>query len=144
MLTCFFVGCQPNGVTGATGGFLNYLKHMLAQRGISISEFARTTGISQPAMNRIVNGKSRIESIRAENFLRIAWNLGISAEQLYFGEDTYDDAKRDIDRVYATTSRQGRDAMAANARGIDAAYPHHDPLFDALQSTEAVEHGQSA
>ena len=80
-------------------------------------------------MHRIVRGQVNLTSISAEHFLRIAHGLGLSAEQLYFGDASYDADKSTIDRVYATTSEYGRRAMLANAIGISYAYQTNDGYY---------------
>ena len=100
----------------------NRLKEMLAERGLTVSEVARQPGIIQPTLHRIVNNRVKLSSITAVNFLRIAHGLGLSAEELYFGDTSYDERKNRIDRVYATTNNAGRDAMLANAIGVEASF----------------------
>ena len=102
-------------------------------RGLSISEFARQTGISQPTMHRIVNDQVSISLITAENFMRISHGLGLSAEQLWFGDMSYDIEKNTIDRVFATTCLDGRKAMLANAVGISHAYPKYDGYLPTIR-----------
>ena len=104
----------------------NRLKEMLATRGLSVSEFARMTGISQPTLHRIVNGVTNLDGISAVNFMSIAHGLGLSAEQIYFCDMNYDKEKSFIDRIWATTSPEGRKAMLANAYGIMQSYPQRD------------------
>ena len=104
----------------------NNLKELLAQRNLTVSEFARITGISQPTMHKIVNGRTDIASVTAKNFMRIAHGLGLSAEQLYFGDLGYDRDKAEIDRVFATTCTEGRQAILASAIGVERTFPSHD------------------
>ena len=104
------------------GAVMNNLNELLEARGLTVSEFARQTGITQPTMHRIVHGQVNLTNISAEHFLRIAHGLGLSAEQLYFGDASYDMSKSTIDRVFATTNNDGRHAMLANAIGISHAY----------------------
>ena len=108
---------------------MNNLNELLETRGLTVSEFARQTGITQPTMHRIVHGQVNLTSISAEHFMRIAHGLGLSAEQLYFGDSSYDMGKSTIDRVFATTSRDGRHAMLANAIGISRAYESNDGYY---------------
>jgi transcriptional regulator with XRE-family HTH domain len=104
----------------------NRLKELIAMRGFTVSEFARRTGVKQPTMHKIVEGKVRLESIQAEHFMRIACGLGISAEELYFGDTSYDAMKSLVDRVFATTCMEGRQAIVANAIGVSHAYRRID------------------
>lgn len=104
----------------------NNLKELIAIRGLSVSEFARMTGIPQPTMHRIVSGQVHIEGITALNFLKIAHGLGLSAEELYYGDLSYDADKSTVDRVFARTCDDGRKAMLANALGVESAYPLYD------------------
>lgn len=115
---------------------------MLSVRGLTVSEFARQTGIAQPTMHRIVHGKVDLSGISVDRFLRIAHGLGVSAEQLYYGDSSYDRGKVVIDRVYATSRREGRQAMVANAIGVSHTYPMCDgrilpPLTDDLETLKA-------
>ncbi len=100
----------------------NNLKALLKERGLSVSELARQTGISQPTLNRIVNAKVNLNSISVTNFLKIAHGLGLTVEQLYFGEMCFETNKYLIDRAYALTSKEGRRAMVANAMGVMRVY----------------------
>jgi transcriptional regulator with XRE-family HTH domain len=104
----------------------NNLKELLDARGLTVSEFARQTGIPQPTLYRIVNGQVNLEGITAVNYIRIAHGLGLTVEQLYFGNKSYDDKKALLDRIYATTSDEGRSAMLANAFGVYRAYPKQE------------------
>ena len=107
----------------------NNLKAMLAQRGYTVSAFSRLVGIPQPTMHRIVNEQKDLTAISADHFLRIAHGLGLSAEQLFFGDASYDAKKVGIDRVYATTCNEGREAMYANAMGVEAVYAPYDDFY---------------
>jgi len=114
---------------GQGGIMQNNLKTMLVQRGLSVSGFSRMVGIPQPTMHRIVNSQEDLSAISAEHFLRIAHGLGLSAEQLYYGDATYDAKKMAIDRVFAATCKEGREAMYANAIGVEASYPPHEEFY---------------
>ena len=103
------------------------LRALLAERDLTVSEFARMTRIPQPTIHRIVNGQVDIRHITASHFMRIAHGLGLSGDELYFGDIGYDDSKRFVDRVYATTTVEGRQAMLANAMGVEQAFAHRDP-----------------
>ena len=104
----------------------NNLKELLAMRNMTVSEFARQTGIPQPTLHRIVNKRVQLESVTAINYLRIAHGLGLSAEQLYYGDFSYDHDKSTIDRIYAQTCNEGREAMLANAYGVQHTYMPYD------------------
>ena len=107
----------------------NNLKHLLEQRGLTVSELARICGISQPTLHKIVSGRVNLLYTKAENYIRIAHGLGLSTEQLYYGDMSYDERKYLIDRVYASTTNDGRRAMLANAVGIERGYPHNEPYY---------------
>ena len=99
------------------------LKRLLEESGMSVSEFARRTGIQQSTLHRIVNGQVNAASVTVGNFMRIAHGLGLSAEELYYDEVLGGREKRLIDTVYAMTGQDGRRAMLANALGVRDAYP---------------------
>lgn len=117
---------------------MHSLREMLAIRGITVSEFSRLTGIPQPTMHRIVNNRENLMGISAARFIRIAHALGRSAEELYFGDDSYDESKELIDRVFATTSAAGRQAMTANAIGVQQAFPAQDGIIPSLMHDEII------
>ena len=107
----------------------NNLKALLKARGYSVSEFARLTNIPQPTMSRIVSGPVNIDGITAINFLRIAHGLGLTAEEFYYGDASFDRDKSTVDRVFATTTYEGRKAMLANALGVESAYASYDAHY---------------
>lgn len=115
---------------------VNRLKEMLAFRGMSVSELSRLSGVSQPTLDRIVNGKVNIEAVNAKNFLRIAHGLGLSAEQLCFCDMSYDARKRLIDRAYAQTTPEGRHALLAAAVGVMRLYPPETPFMPAIADAD--------
>ncbi len=100
----------------------NNLKALLEERDLSISELARQTDIAPSTLNRIVNGKVNIDSISVVHFLKLAHGLGLTVEQLYYGDMNYEANKHLIDRAYTLTSTEGRRAMVANAIGVARAY----------------------
>jgi transcriptional regulator with XRE-family HTH domain len=70
------------------------LKHLIAQEGISEAELSRRCGVTQPMINRIVNG--RTNNPKLKTLLRISRYFGISisalVESLVFEEASKTDA----------------------------------------------------
>lgn len=105
------------------------IAYLLQLRGISVSELARAAGVPQSTLHRIVSGETRTSSVGVGTFIRISRALGMSVEELYFDDPTYDRLKNGIDTVYANTSLAGRQAMLANALGVNRAYGPRDALL---------------
>lgn len=114
------------------------LELMLEERGLTVSEFAREIGISQSTVYRIVMGETRISSVTVGNFIKIAHGLGLTVEELYFDDPYFNRAKNRIDTIYNTTSHAGRQAMLANALGVEETYNDFDgyilPSIDLLDA----------
>lgn len=98
------------------------IKELIEERGMSVSSFARAIGLSQPTLYRILNGEVNIERIGVNNFMRIAHGLGLTAEALYYDLDVDDLAKAEIDSTYSATTAEGRRALLATAKGVQATY----------------------
>lgn len=60
---------------------------VLAEGGISVSEFARKLGVSRVALSRVVNGRA---AVSADMALRLAAALGGSAESWLRMQVAYD------------------------------------------------------
>lgn len=102
------------------------LELMLEERGLSVSEFARIVGIPQSTLYRIVTGETNISSVTVGNFIKISHGLGLSVEELYFDEPQFNRAKNRIDTIYSMTTHAGRQAMLANALGVEETYTEWD------------------
>ena len=59
------------------------LMGLLAQKGWDAGSFAQRIGISPSAFSRIARGDVPLETVGVGTFIRIAQELGISAEELY-------------------------------------------------------------
>jgi transcriptional regulator with XRE-family HTH domain len=93
------------------------IKLLISESGMSIAGFARKVGVPQPTLHRIANGEVSYDSMSVGNFMKIAHGLGLSAEELYYDEPHHVEDKREIDVVYNSTTRAGREALLACARG---------------------------
>ena len=64
-------------------------KEYLESRGISRYQLAKISGVSQPIIQRLMDGSREIKGIRLENAVKIATALEISVEKLFeLGEES--------------------------------------------------------
>lgn len=67
---------------------LNFrIAKLMDERGLKPYPFAKNIGIASSTMTSIYKGKVKFENISISTFLKIAHGLGMTAEQLYYGED---------------------------------------------------------
>lgn len=79
----------------------NRIRTILAQlkesQGISVPEFAERCGL-QPTTIYSVRKKDSMDKIQIDTFLKIAHGLGMTAEELYYGEAWNSDNQAATDR----------------------------------------------
>lgn len=100
------------------------LRHLIEESGYSIAAYARMVDVPQSTLQRIVSGDVRLSAVTVGTFLKIAHGLGLTAEELLYDDCHYTEAKREVDRAYASTSIEGRLAMVACARGVLDTFPN--------------------
>lgn len=91
--------------------------------GFSVNSFADHIGMPQSSLHRIVSDEAPFENVSVGTGVRIAQGLGMSVEQLYYGDDMRDRQKRELSEIFDGIDPAGRSALLACARGIWDAYP---------------------
>lgn len=111
----------------------NKIAALLDERGISIAQFARDTGVKYQTLYSICTGSVKYENIGIGTFIKIARGFGMDAEELYDGTYMLDPVLSEIKSTYRQTTPEGKRFMAANAKTVRELY----------QSDEAKNDGQN-
>ena len=114
----------------------NAIKETLDARGLKPTPFAREIGIPTSTMFSIYRGQVAFGKITIENFLKIAHGLGMTAEELYYGEQparSYADPRQGrINEQYEGMNERGQQRAADSVDDI-----HSNPAN--LKSAEALD-----
>lgn len=95
----------------------NRVKQILEDRNISVAKFSRDHSITASTLYAIVDGTTKFEKISISTFLKIADGFGMTAEELYYGEDRarraqYSDPRQeDINQSYEVMNENGRSTL---------------------------------
>jgi transcriptional regulator with XRE-family HTH domain len=85
---------------------------------VTYRELARRCGIPEPTLHS-ARRRETIDGLSIDTFIHIAHGLGLTAEQLYSGEDSgnkYADPRQaEINEVFDSVTEQGKDVMWTNA-----------------------------
>lgn len=99
----------------------NKLTRLFKEKDLNISEFSRRSGVPYGTMYDIARGKTPFEKIGISTFIKIANEFGMSAEEL-LGEREVEPLRFELCQIFDTLSFDGRRALIACARGIEAEY----------------------
>lgn len=102
------------------------IARLMDERGLKPFPFAKSIGVKSSTMTSIYKGKVTFEKISIGNFLKIAHGLGMTAEQLYYGEDMSEDGmdrasslapdEREIVDGYRAADERQRERLLDDAR----------------------------
>ena len=85
---------------------------------VTYRELARRCGIPEPTLHS-ARRRETIDGLSIDTFIHIAHGLGLTAEELYYGEDSgnkYADPRQaEINEVFESVTEQGKDVMWTNA-----------------------------
>ena len=73
---------------GITTEELNCIQRAMLLLDMNTSQLSKLTGLSYTTAQNIATGKTDVAKMHVERFLKIAHGLGMTAEELYYGEDT--------------------------------------------------------
>ena len=65
---------------------MNRIKKLFEQRHIKAASFAREWDITPSTLYAILDGATSFENIRVGTFIKIAKGLGMTADELYYGD----------------------------------------------------------
>lgn len=100
---------------------------LMDERGLKPFPFSKEIGVPSSTMTSIYKGNVKFDGITISNFLKIAHGLGMTAEELYYGEKpeqpSMSPSERRIVDVYRATDTRGREniesAINREARYMD-------------------------
>lgn len=85
---------------------------------VTYRELARRCGIPEPTLHSARRRES-IDGLSIDTFIHIAHGLGMTAEELFYGEGSgnlYADPRQaEINEVFESVTEQGKDVMWTNA-----------------------------
>ena len=104
----------------------NCIQIAMADQSITAAELSRRSGVAYGTVYDIWAGKSHVEKMNIDTFLKIAHGLGMTAEELYYGkpaEKAYRDARQaSLNAHFETFNDRGRDELSTIAERMS-----HDP-----------------
>lgn len=92
----------------------NCIQKAMANQSLTAAELSRRSGVAYGTIYDISIGKTKVEKMAVEKFLKICRALGMTAEELYYGTPPSEKRSRGdpiFDRVaeqYATLNKRGR------------------------------------
>ena len=102
---------------------------IMREKGLKPFPFSKKIGIKPSTMSSIFNGEVTFENIRIETFLKIAQGLGMTAEELYYGDtnkapsNIYSDSRQqEANDIWNHVNETYRKQMWEHAKVIDMAY----------------------
>lgn len=100
---------------------------LLKSRGIKVSEFAREIGVNPSTLYNIASGKADLENISINVFIRIAHGLGMTPEELFYGDGGLDDDNSSGEDAlicsYRSMNEEGKNALLMVAEALAMRYP---------------------
>lgn len=104
---------------------MNCIQKVMAYQGISAAELSRRSGVPYGTVYDISIGKTRVEKMAVEKFLKIAHGLGMTAEELYYGEKQpiayADEREADIHRIWGELDEERRGRLHNTAQDMELA-----------------------
>lgn len=103
----------------------NPITEALKNKSLTVAEFSRQTGMSQQTLYNVVKKKS-IENISISTFIKIAQGLGMTAEELYYGESrtpraTYSDSRQEeLNGHYESLNEDSKDDLVGFVKSFAA------------------------
>jgi len=107
----------------------NRIGDLMRERGLKPFPFSKEIGVKSSTMTSIYKGKVNFENIRIDTFLKIAKGLGMTAEELFYGDEhkmhkhVYSDPRQqEANEIWSHVNEQYRAQMWEHAKVIDMAY----------------------
>lgn len=103
----------------------NPIAEALKNKSLTVAEFSRQIGMSQQTLYNVVKKKS-IENISIGTFIKIAQGLGVTAEELYYGEShaprvIYSDARQvELNGHYESLNEDSKDDLVGFVKSFAA------------------------
>ena len=98
----------------------NCIQKAMEDQGITAAELARRSGVPYGTVYDVSTGKTKVEKMAVEKFLKIAHGLGMTAEELYYGrppEREYADPRQEkLNSYYEQLNDESRGVLVKVAR----------------------------
>lgn len=92
---------------------------LIKKRFKNLSEFSRLSDVPYGTLYDIASGKTKFEKIGIGVFMKIAHGLGMTAEELYYGEavrmEFADPSQEALNVFWESMNTRGREALLASA-----------------------------
>ena len=115
------------------------LTELKERKGIKVPEFAETCGL-KPSTIYGIRKKSTMDNVTIDVFLKIAHGLGMTAEELYYGEKQpiayADEREADIHRIWGELDEERRGRLHNTAQDMELAKSNEDTSFLAQEVAE--------
>lgn len=104
----------------------NRIKSLLEDRNLSVAQFSRLSGVKASTLYAIVDGTTKFEKISISTFIEIAQGLGMTAEELYYGEShapriIYPDARQEeLNGHYESLNEGSKDDLVGFVKSFAA------------------------
>lgn len=89
---------------------------LIKNRFKNLSEFSRLSGVPYGTLYDIASGKTKVEKIGIGVFMKIAHSLGMTAEELYYGEprriEYADPRQEQMNGCYETLNEESKEIIA--------------------------------
>jgi transcriptional regulator with XRE-family HTH domain len=116
---------------GITVENLNCIQKIMLARDMNTSQLSKLTGLSYTTAQNIATGKTDVAKMHVERFLKIAHGLGMTAEELYYGDKrpdkttrTYADPRQqEINETFEGVTEDGKQVMWTNAVMARTTFP---------------------
>ena len=106
----------------------NRIDQLISERNESVRDFAKRCGVSEQTLYKITK-KPTMRNISIDVFLKIAKGLGMTAEELYYGDtnkapsNIYSDSRQqEANEIWSHVNEAYRKQMWEHAKVIDMAY----------------------
>lgn len=100
------------------------LEDLEASRGVNITDFAEMCGVKRHTLYKI-RDKDTLDNVTISVFLKIAHALGMTAEELYYGEEKprgyADPREAELHRVWGVLDEGRRDRLVETAQDMEIA-----------------------
>lgn len=120
----------------------NRIKELLDQRREKPATFANRIGIPTSTMYSITRGNTKFDNISIGVFMKIAHGLGMTAEELYYGEarrmEYADPLQEKLNGCFEVLNQESRETIAGVVASF-AADPERRTVKDAPWSQDDAE-----
>lgn len=113
----------------------NRIRMLMDATGMTVRDFAKANGLSEQTLYDI-RRRENIGNVSVDVFIKIAHGLGMTVEELYYGEDVVPrvrkitDGEREIIDAYRRADANGQEAIRSCVMSLSATFDkgQHPPV----------------